>query len=129
MSVKLISEIDNLYMSSITDPMLAQIKKAQGDKSWTPVVVYPQVLWKDRMFSNKVKYALLKVVIVLYKSFYFYFFPFLMILANYMSVRCDRLPVISVKQSIASDFTPVYLPQCKHEPSIFLVNLFNNSLL
>jgi len=55
------------------------------------VVVYPKVLWKDRMFSNKVKYALLKIAIVLYKSFYFYFFPFLMLLANYMAKRCDQL--------------------------------------
>lgn len=83
LTVKTISEIDNLFLSAITDPTLTTIKKAAGESSWTPVVVYPKVLWKDREVANKAQYSILKVVVVMYKTFYFYFFPFLMLYANY----------------------------------------------
>lgn len=90
--------------------------------------MYPKVLWENRSFSNKVLYSIVKVVTVLYKCIYFYFFPFLMLLLNYMSPRCDQLMVISVKSSIEKDFTPEYKPFCKHDPSIFITHLLDTSL-
>lgn len=83
LTVKTISEIDNLFLSAISEPTLTTLKKAAGDASWTPVVVYPKVLWKDRGVINKAQYLIFKTLKVLYECFYFYFFPFMMLFANY----------------------------------------------
>lgn len=126
--VKAISEIDNMFLSANHNTTLNQVKLAKGDPSWTPIVIYPKVLWQDRQLWNKLNYSLLKMVKVFYKCFYYYFFPFLMLALNYSALRCDKLLLIDVEASILNNFTPTFKPYCKHEPSIFVTELFHNFL-
>jgi hypothetical protein len=126
--VKAISEIDNMFLSANHNNTLNQVKLAKGDPSWTPMVIYPKVLWQDRQLWNKLNYSLLKMVKVFYKCIYYYFFPFLMLALNYSALRCDKLLLLDVEASIVNNFTPTYKPYCKHEPEIFVTELFNNWL-
>ena len=90
--------------------------------------MYDEVDWTNRSFLNKVLYFLFETVYTIYQCGYFYFFPMLMIAANYMSPECNKVFAFS-SSSIEKDFTLKESSVCKgHDPSIFLTHIFDYSL-
>ena len=128
LTLKAISEIDNMYLAANHNNTLNQVKLAKGDPSWTPIIVYPKVLWQDRTLRNKLNYTVLKLVKVVYKCIYYYFFPFMMLVLNYSALRCEKLMILDVASSINNNFTPPHKPHFTHQPKIFLTELFRNFL-
>jgi len=53
--------------------------------------------FKEREAGNKVLFILLKIGKVIYNSMFFYFFPFLVILMNYVSQSCEAVPLPKFK--------------------------------
>jgi hypothetical protein len=86
--IKVISDVDNIYLNGTNDTTL--MKVTSGD-DWRPKVVYGWVPFNERSLPNKVLFIVLKVVKILYNSLYFYFFPFLCMLLNFLSPKCSDL--------------------------------------
>ena len=61
----------------------------------------------------------------MYKCFYFYFFPFMIFIFNYRSIRCDQLEMVNISASIINDWEPIMKNQCAHEANVFFVKLFS----
>lgn len=57
-----------------------------------PKYVQGKIHHSERTCCNKVMFIGLKIVKLLFNSVYFYFFPFLVILLNYVSQPCSTLP-------------------------------------
>ena len=87
-ALKVISEVDDIYLGSIRDPIIKEMT-ADNDGDWTPKLVYGWVGFDERTLGNKLLFAFLKVNKVIYNGFYFYFFPFLIIVLNYVSRNCE----------------------------------------
>jgi len=79
LSVKIISNIDDIYMDAVNDLTINRIKSG-GDK---PLVIYSNVAWDNRSFGNKVMYSIWRLIKIFYLCVYFYFFPFLIIIMNF----------------------------------------------
>ena len=124
-TVKALAEIDNFYMSASQEPLFQKLTK---DKEFPPINVYPKYKWENRTPGNKCLYFLNKVVSMFYKSVYFYFWPFLCLIMNYMAPRCDQIPELANRNTIYNAFEPSYRPMCDHQPSIFLTHLLDKSL-
>lgn len=60
-AIKVISEIDNIYLSAIQDPILSKIQEGEDGNPWQPVVVYSKLNWQDRTPDNKIWFLLLRL--------------------------------------------------------------------
>jgi hypothetical protein len=96
-TIKTLTELDNIYLSAVSDPTFSKLK---SDKEFPPVNVYPKVRWSDRSFSNKVMYTGNKLMRLVYQSFYFYFLPFVCIIANFAAPRCDLVMRLSTTETV-----------------------------
>ena len=90
---KIISEIDDIYLGSVRDPIIKQMTE-DNDGDWTPKLVYGWVNFDERTLGNKLLFAFLKINKVIYNGFYFYFFPFLVLVINYLSKRCSDVNIL-----------------------------------
>ncbi len=82
-AVMIISEIDNTYLEAIRDVTLKKIMSNGED--FQPKYVQGFIHHSERNCCNKCMFIGLKTVKLFYNSVYFYFFPFLVILLNYVS--------------------------------------------
>ena len=82
-AVMVISEIDNTYLQAIRDVTLKKIMSNEED--FQPKYVQGFIHHSERECCNKFMFVCLKIVKLFYNSIYFYFFPFLVILMNYLS--------------------------------------------
>ena len=82
-AVMVISEIDNTYLQAIRDVTLKKIMSNEED--FQPKYVQGFIHHSERECWNKFMFVCLKIVKLFYNSIYFYFFPFLVILMNYLS--------------------------------------------
>ena len=96
-TIKTLTELDNIYLAAVTDPTFSKLK---SDKEFPPVNVYPKVKWSDRSLTNRVLYIGNKLMRLVYLSFYFYFLPFLCIIANFMAPRCDLVMRLSSSTTV-----------------------------
>ena len=87
-SMLVISEIDDIYISSFNNGTFEQI---QDSENWQPKIVYKQVDWANRSGGNKLLFIFYRVVRGYYISFYFYFFPFLSLVFSYLATRCTDI--------------------------------------
>ena len=87
-SMLVISQIDDIYISSLSEGTFDRI---QDSENWQPKIVYPQVEWVNRSSGNKLLFMFYRVVRGYYISFYFYFFPFLSLVFSYLATRCTDI--------------------------------------
>lgn len=104
-AVKIIADIDNIYLSAIQDGTLTAIA---AESPWQPVVVYSKLKWQDRTPVNKMWFFILRIVQIIYKCFYFYFFPFGVLMLNYLSPNCLTLMSINALKSFQNNGIPTY---------------------
>ena len=90
-AIKAISEIDNIFIDSISDVTLIRMTEPEDEEEWTPKRIYNKIPFTQRGFLDKVLFTYYKVFKLIYNSFYFYFFPFLIILFNIISRRCEDI--------------------------------------
>jgi hypothetical protein len=94
-AIKIISEVDNIYMSSgILDVTLAKILNSEDE--WKPKVVAGYVPFGDRPPLNKAAFVIWKVYKLLFNSLYFYFFPFVALILNMFARNCSTIPSPSI---------------------------------
>jgi hypothetical protein len=82
-SVKVISKIDDIYLGAVNDSTVNRIIAGGGK----PLVIYRNVAWDNRSFSNKVMYSIWRLIKTFYLCVYFYFFPFLIIIMNFYNLH------------------------------------------
>ena len=90
-AIKVIAEIDNIFIDGISDVTLIRMTEPADDEEWTPKRIYNKIPFSQRGFLDKILFAYYKVLKLVYNSFYFYFFPFLIILFNIISRRCEDI--------------------------------------
>lgn len=127
-AIKVISEIDNIYLNAIQDNTLNQIQSGENGDPWQPVIVYSKLNWQDRTPVNKFWYACLRCVQILYKCLYFYFFPYFVLVLNYFSPSCRTVMSLNALSTFQNNGTPTYDPLCNPSNSIFLQNFLKYSL-
>ena len=69
-------------MAAISDSTVVKVSTAEDFK---PKYVQGYINIRERETGNKILFVLLKIVKTLYNSMFFYFFPFLVILMNFVS--------------------------------------------
>ena len=71
-----------------------------------------------------------KLMRLFYQSFYFYFLPFVCIIANFAAPRCDLVMRLSTTETVErNNFKPSYETRCdEHFPSTFISHLLDYSL-
>jgi hypothetical protein len=85
---QVISEIDDIYAVTMRNPALLSMTE---EEPWQPKIVYGWVPYQERSCWNKFLFFIFKVAKLIYNSSYFYIFPFLVILFNYMSMNCEKM--------------------------------------
>ena len=90
-SIKVIAEIDNIFIDGISDVTLIKMTEPDDGEEWTPKRIYNKIPFNQRGCLDKLLFAYYKVFKLIYNSFYFYFFPFLIILFNIISRRCEDI--------------------------------------
>lgn len=73
-----------------------------GTGAWQPQIIYKKLKWSDRPIGNKCWFVLLTFFKILYKCFYFYFFPFITMMINIASPTCTSIILIDELQSYIS---------------------------
>ena len=91
-AIKAISEIDNIFISGQTDYILQKITEpGENEDNWTPKRIYNKIDFLERGYIDRILFSFYKLMKLLYNSFYFYFFPFVIILLNIVSKRCEDI--------------------------------------
>lgn len=125
-AIKVISEIDNIYIGAVSDSTLDRIKSEGG---WQPKVVYKKLAWQNRDTGNKCLYIFWRCIKTVYICFYFYFFPFLAVLFNYVSPRCTNRYNIDLQSSLLVPNTVVNSALCEaYVPINFVLDAFSKSI-
>lgn len=106
-SLRIIATIDNIYLNAIQDETMDKMTKG----AWQPLVIYKKLKWSNRDCTNKLWFILFTLVQVMYKCFYFYFFPFLTMMLNVSSPPCSDILLIDEMQSY-NQGKPVYSGVC-----------------
>ena len=91
-AIKVIAEIDNIFIAGISDVTLLKLTEGVEGEDWTPKRIYNKIKFSQRSFLDKIMFSNYKIVKLAYNSFYFYFFPFLIIMFNIISRRCEDIP-------------------------------------
>ena len=125
-AIKVIAEIDNIFFAGITDMTLLKLTESVNGENWTPKRIYNKIEFSQRKFLDKVLFANYKLVKLAYNSLYFYFFPFLVILFNIISRRCEdiydpKVELIDGKGVINTDYL------CEHLEVFYIKRIFMNS--
>lgn len=89
-SLKIIATIDNIYLNAIQDETMDKMRKG----AWQPLVIYKRLKWSNRNLPNKLWFVLFTLAQVVYKCFYFYFFPFVTMMLNVSSPSCSDILLI-----------------------------------
>lgn len=89
-SLRIVATIDNIYLGAIQDSTMDKISTG----AWQPQIIYKKLKWSDRPIGNKCWFVLLILVKILYKCFYFYFFPFITMMINIASPTCTSIILI-----------------------------------
>jgi hypothetical protein len=87
---KVISEIDDIYAGAMRNPALLSMTE---EEPWQPKIVYGWVPFHERSCWNKFLFIILKLAKLIYNANYFYFFPFFVVVLNYLSANCESLQV------------------------------------
>ena len=106
-AVLIISQIDDTFLLAISDSTVVKVKSAEDYK---PKYVQGTINIKERETGNKILFILLKIVKTLYNSMFFYFFPFLVILMNFVSQSCETAPNPGFKPDGSLDSSTVCDP-------------------
>ena len=77
-------------MEAVRDVTLKQMIQSGDD--FQPKYVQGFIHHSERTCCNKCMFIGLKTVKLFFNSVYFYFFPFLVILLNYLSQPCSTVP-------------------------------------
>ena len=99
-AIKVISEIDNIFIEGQTDFILKKITEPEKEEEyWGPKRVYNKIKIGQRGWKDKIAVAFYKLFKLAYNSVYFYFFPYLIIVLNMISRRCDEIydPTVAIK--------------------------------
>jgi hypothetical protein len=125
-AIKVIAEIDNIFFAGITDMTLLKLTESHEGEDWTPKRIYNKIKFSQREFLEKVLFSIYKLVKLAYNSLYFYFFPFLVILFNIISRRCEDIynPQVEMddgKGVIRTEFL------CEHLEVFYIKRIFTNS--
>lgn len=62
---------------------------------------------------------------VFYKCFYFYFFPFVILMINNFSPVCTTIPIINTLGSLENQGHLTYTTQCFHDNKFFFSTIFS----
>jgi hypothetical protein len=90
-AIKVITEIDNIFIEGISDEKFLKITQTTDGQEWTPKRIYNKLPFKERTFWNKFVFGVYKILKLLFNSMYFYFFPFIVLILNMYSTRCEDL--------------------------------------
>ena len=128
-ALKVISEIDDIYLGAMRDPILESIASDNGG-DWTPKVIYGWVPFEERTIVNKLLFVLLKINKLIYNGFYFYFFPFTVLVLNYASQRCDQTQVLQLDGvTVTADGSAELAPLCEDLEVFYFSKAFSDSLI
>jgi hypothetical protein len=127
-AIKIISEIDNIFLEGISDVILIKITEPEDGEEWQPKIVYAKVPFNQRGCWNGFMFFIYKLFKIVYNSVYFYFFPFLCILLNFISRKCTetRIPVANITAQQVG-FVSTY-PLCEELEVFYIKKLFTMAL-
>ena len=125
-SIKVIAEIDNIFIDGISDVTLIKMTEPDDGEEWTPKRIYNKIPFNQRGCLDKLLFAYYKVFKLIYNSFYFYFFPFLIILFNIISRRCEDIyePSVDIEDGTGVIKTELL---CEHLEVFYIKRIFMNS--
>jgi hypothetical protein len=90
-AIKVIAEIDNIFIQGISDEKFLKITQTSEGQEWTPKRIYNKVPFEERTFREMIVFVPYKMLKLLFNSVYFYFFPFIVLIFNMYSYPCDVL--------------------------------------
>ena len=122
-SIKVIAEIDNIFIDGISDVTLIKMTEPDDGEEWTPKRIYNKIPFNQRGCLDKLLFAYYKVFKLIYNSFYFYFFPFLIILFNIISRRCEDIyePSVDIENGAGVIKTELL---CEHLEVFYIKRIF-----
>lgn len=115
-----------MYASAVIDASLFKIMNSEEE--WEPKVVIAYVPFGDRSIDNKILFLIIKVWKVMFNSIYFYFFPFLCILLNFVSRRCSSIE--EPKVSLSDNGTVAFGsdPLCTNLEVFYIADIFRKGM-
>ncbi len=127
-AIKIINDVEIIFLEGSVDVTLQQIYE---EANWQPKIVYEHVDFYERSCGNQLLYIMLKIVKLLYNSAYFYFFPFLILLLNFVSRKCSS--VINPRASSADGLVHgvgivTTAPLCEELEVFYIHHLFTKAL-
>lgn len=91
-ALEIIAQIDNIYAEAIRNRVCTEIPK---EENWQPCIIEgDKSVCKNRRWWNTLIFLYWKIIKCFYASFYFYFYPLLVIILTYMvpsNINCETM--------------------------------------
>jgi len=115
-----------VYSSAVIDASLWKIMNSE--EVWEPKVVIAYVPFGDRSIDNKILFLVIKVWKVMFNSIYFYFFPFVCILLNFVSRRCSNIEEAKVSLDNTGTASIGTDPLCTNLEVFYVADIFRKGM-